>query len=161
MACANASESALAEPERLAHILQELHFGISDHTVSPRDLEQAIQHAFEQAGPVPVLAANPAGIAFIAAHGLAGDIEHAPDIVGILGRSAENAREHHDFPIGDRAIGHGELGTQSDNRSGKSNIIGIGGTLDTLDRGFGRRIRFKRAVAALKQSCPQTHPAFL
>ena len=161
MAGTDAPECALAEAERLADIPEELHLCIRHHAVSAGNLEQPVQHAFEQAGPVPVFAADAPGIAFIAADGLAGDVEDAADIVGVFRCGAENAREDHDFLIGDGAIGHCKLGPQPDNRSGKPDIIGIRRTLDTVHCRFGQRIRFKRAVAALKQSCPQTHLARL
>ena len=58
MAGTDAPERALAEPESQADIFQELHLGIGDDTVGTGDLEEAVQHAFQKAGPVAVLAAD-------------------------------------------------------------------------------------------------------
>jgi hypothetical protein len=131
------TEVALAEPEGQADIFQKLHLGIRDDAIGAGDLEEAIQHAFQKAGAVAVLAANAPCIAFIATHGLASDIEDPADIVGIFGRRAKNAREDHDFLICYGAVGHRELRAEADNRCGKTDIIGIGRTFNAIGSRFG------------------------
>lgn len=114
--CIGKSEDG-RDPLQIEHLIQR------HDAIRASDIEQSVQHAFEQAGPITVAPRNPRGIAFIAAHRLACDVEDPADRCGILGRSAENLRENSDLTVCDFAIGFRKLGPQSDNSRCKPDIM--------------------------------------
>ena len=155
MSGANAAELGLAEPENVRHLFQIAHLVRRHRTIGLGDMEEPVQHIFQNGRLAAETPRQPAAITVKAQRGLGGQLEGPVERFSPFGWRFEDFVESADFRAGDDAVGLGHLGAKPDQRHGEIGILDI-----VLGCAFIAPITFEEAVTALQPICqpsPETH----